>query len=74
MGFHVELPVDLTATDFDLKMLFASKLFEEGMITSGQGARMVGISRRSFVELLGRYGVSAFQTEEDDLLEDVANA
>ncbi|THH36390.1 UPF0175 family protein [Neolewinella litorea] len=74
MGFHVELPVDLTATDFDLKMLFASKLFEEGMITSGQGARMVGISRRSFVELLGRYGVSAFQTEEDDLLEDIANA
>ncbi|MBB4081151.1 putative HTH domain antitoxin [Lewinella aquimaris] len=74
MGFHVELPADLTATDFDLKMMFASKLFEEGIITSGQGAQIVGISRRSFIELLGQYGVDAFQTEEDDLLEDIANA
>ncbi|MCP9237983.1 UPF0175 family protein [Lewinella sp. JB7] len=74
MGFHVELPADLTATDFDLKMMFASKLFEEGIITSGQGAQIVGISRRSFIELLGQYGVAAFQTEEDDLLEDIANA
>ncbi|MBB4081105.1 putative HTH domain antitoxin [Lewinella aquimaris] len=74
MGFHVELPADLTTTDFDLKMMFASKLFEEGIITSGQGAQIVGISRRSFIELLGQYGVAAFQTEEDDLLEDIANA
>ncbi|MCP9237113.1 UPF0175 family protein [Lewinella sp. JB7] len=74
MGFHVELPADLTATDFDLKMMFASKLFAEGIITSGQGAQIVGISRRSFIELLGQYGVAAFQTEEDDLLEDIAKA
>lgn len=74
MGFHIELPSDLTASDFDLKMLFASKLFEEGIITSGQGAEMVGLSRRAFIELLGKYGVSAFQTDEDELLEDIANA
>jgi predicted HTH domain antitoxin len=74
MGFYVELPSDLMATDFDLKMIFASKLFDEGLITSGQGAKMVGISRRSFIELLGRYGVSAFQTQEDELLQDIANA
>jgi predicted HTH domain antitoxin len=74
MGFHVDLPSDLTSSDFDLKMIFASKLFDEGLITSGQGAKIVGINRRSFIELLGRYGVSAFQTDEDELLEDVANA
>lgn len=73
MGFHVELPPDLMATEFDLKMLFASKLFEEGMITSGQGAKIVGVTRRTFIELLGKYGVSAFQTDEDELLQDIEN-
>lgn len=74
MDFHVKLPPDLTVSDFELKMLFAGKLFEEGIITSGQGAEMVGISRRAFIELLGKYGVSAFQTDEDELLENIANA
>lgn len=74
MSINIQLPPDLTSTEFDLKMLFASKLFDEGMITSGQGASIVGVTRRSFIELLGRYGVSAFQTDEDELLEDVVNA
>ena len=74
MGFHIELPADINASEFDLKMLFASKLFDEGLITSGQGAKMVGISRKAFIEVLGKYGVSAFQTDEDELLEDIANA
>lgn len=74
MGFTVQLPPDLTASDFELRMMFASKLFERGVITSGQGAEMVGVSRRAFIELLGKYGVSAFQTEEDELDADIANA
>jgi len=74
MGFHVELPSDLMATEFDLKMIFASKLFDEGLITSGQGSKIVGTTRRTFIELLGKYGVSAFQTDEDELLQDIANA
>lgn len=74
MTLLLELPADLTASQFDLKMMFASKLFEEGLISSGQGAKMVGISRRAFIEVLGHYGVSAFQSSEDELLADIANA
>jgi len=74
MSFHIQLPADLQATDFDLKMIFASKLFEQGLITSGQGAKIVEVSRKTFVELLGKYGVSAFQTTEEELLEDLENA
>lgn len=74
MGIHIDLPSDLAATEFDLKMMFASKLFDEGLITSGQGSKIVGVTRRTFIELLGKYGVSAFQTDEDELLEDIANA
>lgn len=74
MNILLELPSDLVATEFDIKMLLASKLFEEGFITSGQGAKIVGISRVAFIELLGKYKVSAFQTSVDELLEDISNA
>jgi predicted HTH domain antitoxin len=74
MNILLELPSDLVATEFDIKMLLASKLFEEGFITSGQGAKIVGISRVAFIELLGKYKVSAFQTGVDELLEDISNA
>jgi predicted HTH domain antitoxin len=74
MQIHLNLPPDLMATEFDLKMLLTSRLFAEGLITSGQGAHMIGISRRAFIELLGQYGVSAFQTDENELLDDIANA
>lgn len=70
----MDIPADVNATEFDLKMLFASKLFEEGIVTSGQGAKIVGVSRRTFIELLGQYGVSAFQTTEEELNEDFSNA
>ncbi|MEL6624133.1 MAG: UPF0175 family protein [Bacteroidota bacterium] len=70
----MNIPSDLNASEFDLKMLFASKLFDEGLISSGQGAKMVGISRRAFIEILGHYNVSVFQTSVEELEEDIANA
>ncbi|MEL6630785.1 MAG: UPF0175 family protein [Bacteroidota bacterium] len=74
MSIHLNIPSDLNASEFDLKMLFASKLFDEGLISSGQGAKMVGISRRAFIEILGHYNVSVFQTSVEELEEDIANA
>ncbi|MEM7659848.1 MAG: UPF0175 family protein [Bacteroidota bacterium] len=74
MQIQLNLPPDLMTSEFDLKMLLTSRLFAEGLISSGQGANMLGISRRTFIELLGQYGVSAFQTDEQELLEDIANA
>jgi len=61
-------------SDFELKMLLASKLFEEGKLSSGQAAELVGITKRSFVELLGRYNVSLFGYDYEELEEDVKNA
>jgi len=55
-------------------MLLASKLFEEGKLSSGQAAELVGITKRSFVELLGRYNVSLFGYDYEELEEDVKNA
>lgn len=65
----VKLPKRLGMSDFEIKMLLASRLYETGKISSGQGAEMVGLSKRAFIELLGKYNVSVFgyTLDEEDL-------
>lgn len=45
------------------------KLYDLGRISSGKAARILGISRRAFLELLGRYGVSEFDETMDVVAE-----
>ncbi len=72
--YQINLPENLKITDFDLKMLVASKLYEDGRLSTGQAADVVGVSKRTFVELLGKYNVSLFSQDLSDLEEDIANA
>lgn len=74
MNIQLQLPEGLNLSQFELRMLFAAKLFEEGLITSGQGAEMVGLSKHAFIELLGKYQVSIFQYDIDEIEADIANA
>nr|NQU91360.1 UPF0175 family protein [Bacteroidota bacterium] len=60
--------------DYDFSMIIASKLYEDGKLTAGQAAKIAGISKRTFIELLGRYGVSVFSSSLSDLHTDIANA
>ena len=49
-----------------VKMIIAASLFEQGVFSSGQAAKWVGITRRQFLEEVGKYGVSIFgETVED---------
>ena len=49
-----------------VKMIIAASLFEQGILSSGQAAELVGITRRKFLEEVGKYGVSIFgETAED---------
>ena len=49
-----------------VKMIIAASLFEQGIMSSGQAAELVGITRRQFLEEIGKYGVSVFgETAED---------
>jgi len=56
----LNFPDNLPISKFDIEMLIASKLYEEGKLTSGQAAQLIGISKRAFIEVLGKYGVSVF--------------
>lgn len=49
-------------------------MYEDGLLSAGQAAALAGVSKRTFIELMGKYGVSVFSTSVDDLLNDVNNA
>jgi len=74
MSIQIDIPDGLNKSKFELSMLFASKLFEEGLISSGQGAQMVGLSKHAFIEMLGKYKVSIFQYDIHEIEEDITNA
>ena len=48
-------------------MIIAASLFEQGILSSGQAAELVGIPRRQFLEEVGKYGVSIFGETVGDI-------
>jgi len=71
---HINIPESVDRNDYELTMFIAAKLYEDGTLSSGQAAELVGISKRTFIETLGKYGVSLFSDSLDDLESDIANA
>lgn len=70
---ELDLPQSVNLSESELKMILAAKLFDMGELSSGQAAKMVGISRREFLETVGKYGVSIFQYDADEVEEDLAS-
>ena len=70
----VELPENFDMSEFEVTMTLAAKLYESGKLSSGQAAEMVGLSKRAFIELLGKYGVSVFGYGPDEMENDLRNA
>lgn len=71
---HINVPDDLNMTEYEFTMVLAAKLYEQAKLSAGQAAEMVGISKRAFIELLGKYGVSVLSNSVNDLHADIANA
>ena len=68
---ELKLPDSVVLSDFDIKMMLAAKMYEDGTLSGGQAADMVGISKRSFLEQLGKYGVSIFGYTAEELRADL---
>ena len=67
----------LRGKDFENEMKTSSliKLFELGKVSSGTAAKVLGLSRLDFIELLAKYKVSPLGPYDiDDLKDDIANA
>jgi len=68
------LPESLDIDEKEIVMSLATKLYEDGKLSLGQAADIVGLTKRTFMELLGKYGVSVFNYPSSDLSKDVHNA
>ena len=70
---ELTLPKSVDINDFEIKMIVASKLYELGKLSAGQAAEVAGVSKRTFLELLGKYNVSVFGYDEKALEKDFQN-
>ncbi len=71
---QINIPDSVGLKDYDFSMIVAAKLYEDAILSSGEAAKIVGLSKRAFIEMLGKYGVSVFSTSISDLHSDIANA
>ncbi|MDR2841399.1 MAG: UPF0175 family protein [Paludibacter sp.] len=70
----LNIPSKANLPSFDYSVYLAAKLYEDELLSAGQASALANISKRVFIELMGRYGVSVFSTKVEDLLEDIAYA
>lgn len=70
---HIDYPEDLleqtAQTRGDLELLareaFLIRLYDLGKISSGKAAELLDMTRRDFLDLLDKYGVSMFDATQD---------
>ncbi len=63
----INLPDNFELDDKEITTFLAAKLYEKGNLTLGQAAELAGYSKREFMILLGKYGVSIFNYGPDDV-------
>lgn len=68
---ELKLPDSVHLSEFDIKMTLAARLYENGTLSGGQAAELAGVSKRTFIELLGKYGVSVFGYDAEEVAEDL---
>ena len=61
--------------EHEMKIVSLVKLYELGKLSSGRAAKILGIDRIDFLEILGKYQVSIFNfSSQGELEEDFLNA
>ncbi len=70
----VNIPDNLDLDNREVRLLVASKLYEQGKLSLGQAAEVAGLSKRTFAEIVSKYNVSIFNFPASELGRDVTNA
>jgi len=71
---QIKLPEFVNINEREIIFILASKLYEDGRLSSGQAAELAGVSKRTFLELIGKYNVSVFNYDAEEIVKDLANA
>ena len=69
----ISIPETVDIDKRHLSMIVAGKLYEQGRLSLGQAADVAGLTKRTFIELLGDYGVSIFNFPVSDLSKEAIN-
>lgn len=70
----LNIPENLEIDNRDIAMIVATRLYEQSKLSLGQAAELAGLTKRTFVEIMGHYEVSLFNYPASDLKKDVSNA
>lgn len=70
----LDFPDNFEIDSHEALMAIATKLYEKGKLSLGQAAELVGLSKKSFLEIVGSYGVNALNYTPEELENDVKNA
>lgn len=63
----LEYGLDQQEIDASVSEALALKLFERGSITSGVAARLLGMNRLAFLDLLHKHGIPYFDYNREEL-------
>jgi len=55
----------------EVPVLLVLKRFRQGTISSSKGARILGLSRREFLELLSREGIPVYDPSDEALADEL---
>ena len=70
----VKVPENFSMNEQELSFFLAAKLYEQRMLSMGRAAEMAGVDKRTFIENVGKYGVSIFNYTAEELKEELENA
>ena len=70
----LKFPENFSIDEKEAKMTLATGLFKKGKLTMGQAAELVGLSKRTFMELLAAYDTEIINYPPEELDNDLANA
>lgn len=68
----LQIPDGVELTEHDTAMIVAGKLWVDGQLSYGQAADIVGITKREFIEQLGKYGYPFTNISVEDMEHDLS--
>ena len=70
-GGKLRVTLPLSLSEDEAKLLLVGKRYEVGKVSLGQAATLAGFSKRTFMEVLGRYHIPHFDYSSDDLRQEI---